>query len=118
MKLRHDVGDGIANAGDFCERASRDDAVERLGKSRKAVCSAQVGLRTVGIAAAERRSLRIFPEGGGRRFECRFLPWLLRQTGAGPPVPAKSKDRPVVSAEAAIPFNLPLAHPGMTFLEA
>ena len=34
MKLRHDVGDGIADAGDLCERASRDDAIQRLGKSR------------------------------------------------------------------------------------
>jgi hypothetical protein len=65
MELRHNVRDGIPYAGDFCERASCDNAVERLGKSGEAVCSAQEGLRTLGIAASERRSLRIFPKEAG-----------------------------------------------------
>ena len=103
MELRHNVRDGISNAWDFCERASRDDAVERLGKSREGVCSAQEGFRTVGIAASERGALRIFPEGGGQRFECRFLPWLPRQTGAVSGSSRKQRRKVIPARDIYIP---------------
>jgi hypothetical protein len=47
-----DVGYRIADAGNLPQPAFRDDALERLGQRRQALCGPQIRLRTIGIAAA------------------------------------------------------------------
>ena len=37
VKLGHDVGDGVADAGNLGERARRDDAIQGLRKGGEAV---------------------------------------------------------------------------------
>src|SRR5215203_7434240 len=62
MKLGNDVGYGFAYARNFSEPVLLDQPVEWDGKRCETVCSAGVGLGTVGVAAPQRGTLRVLAQ--------------------------------------------------------
>ena len=67
VKLRDDIGDGVADARHFREPIFCDDLVERHRKRDDAVGRAGIGLGPVRIAAAQGRASGEFPEQLGDR---------------------------------------------------
>src|SRR5215203_6934242 len=62
MKLGDDVGYGFADARNFREPVLLDQPVEWDRKRCETLCSAGVGLGTVGVAAPQRGKLRVLAQ--------------------------------------------------------
>src|SRR3954447_6220685 len=62
IKLGNDVGDSFAYARNFSEPVLLDQPVEGDRKRCETVCSAGVGLGTVGVAASQRCALRVLAQ--------------------------------------------------------
>jgi hypothetical protein len=59
VKLGHDIGDRLANSGDFSKRPCRDHTPERLRKGGTAVSRCCISLRGRDTRHAERPDARI-----------------------------------------------------------
>jgi hypothetical protein len=62
IHLRNDVRDRFADAGDLRQAPLDDDLLQRLRERGQAVPRARIGFSSVGIAAAQGGSLRVFPQ--------------------------------------------------------
>ena len=62
VKLGDNVGDRLADAGDFLEPVFGDQHMQRDGKGCQAVGGPGIGFCPVGVAAAQGGALRIFPQ--------------------------------------------------------
>jgi len=61
VQLSDDIGNSVAHPGDFLEASLGDDPIERLGERTEAFGGADIGFGAVGIAAAKRSALAVFP---------------------------------------------------------
>jgi hypothetical protein len=73
MQLGHDIGDGVADAGDLAQPVLVDDPLQRLAERGEAFGRAQIGARAVVIVAGERGAPPEFDQqlGDRRRVEFR-----------------------------------------------
>ena len=63
LKLGDDVSYGIADPGYFRKPVFGDEHMQRYGKRRQTIGGARIGFRPVGVAAAQRGSLRVLSAG-------------------------------------------------------